>query len=250
MKTQVFRLTLLGLSAMNPTDVAFAEEPVTASFAVVELFTSEGCSSCPPADRLLAELAEDAKKNGRRIFPLAFHVDYWNHLGWTDPFSLPACSKRQEQYTRALGQDRLYTPQMIVNGTEQFVGSDRVRARKAVDSALARLARVSVTLQVSPNATGCAIEYRVSNAPENTLVCVALVESELVTEVQRGENAGRSLRHRNVVREFTTGTFDKRGTGRVSLNTKLSSQKKTRQVIAFVQDRSTMEIVAAMDEGL
>jgi hypothetical protein len=73
-----------------------ALEPAIASFAVVELFTSEGCSSCPPADLVLAELADDAKKNGRRIFPLEFHVDYWNYLGWKDPFTLSASSERQE----------------------------------------------------------------------------------------------------------------------------------------------------------
>lgn len=250
MKSRTLWLTLIGLSCMNPPDNALAEAPATSSFAVIELFTSEGCSSCPPADRLLAELAEDAMKRGQHIFPLAFHVDYWNHLGWTDPFSLPAYSKRQQQYARALGSDRLYTPQMVVNGTEEFVGSDRARARKAVDSVLSRPARVSLTVQASASANGCEIEYRVFKAQENALVCVALVESEFVTEVRRGENAGRSLRHTNVVREFTTGVLDKNGTGRINLNTKLSSQKKTRRVIAFVQDRSTMEIVAATDEEL
>src|ERR1700761_4599853 len=85
--------------------------------AVVELFTSEGCSSCPPADAALAEIVADARKSGAPIFPLAFHVDYWNNLGWTDRFSDPAYSRRQSDYARARKADDLYTPQMIVNGT-------------------------------------------------------------------------------------------------------------------------------------
>jgi len=102
MRKPFFFLTAVCVSHIFLANNILAAEPATASFAVVELFTSEGCSSCPPADKVLGELADDAKKNGRRIFPLAFHVDYWNYLGWKDPFSLPLSSERQEQYGAAL----------------------------------------------------------------------------------------------------------------------------------------------------
>ena len=117
------------------------------SFAVVELFTSEGCSSCPPPDALLAEILEDARKDGRRVFCLSFHVDYWNRLGWTDPYSAPAFSRRQQSYAQAFKNDQVYTPQMIVNGTEEFVGSDRHRSRAAIDAALKRPERVQINLR-------------------------------------------------------------------------------------------------------
>ena len=93
-------------------------------FAVVELFTSEGCSSCPPAEALLNQIHPRAAKSGQRIYTLAFHVDYWDRLGWKDPFSEAAYSQRQNSYANGFGEDRIYTPQMIVNGRGGFVGSD------------------------------------------------------------------------------------------------------------------------------
>ena len=101
-------------------------------FAVVELFTSEGCSSCPPADNLLGEIVKDAQKGQQRVYCLSFHVDYWNSLGWRDPYSDPAFSRRQREYARAFESVQVYTPQMVVNGSTGFVGSDRTaRASKS-----------------------------------------------------------------------------------------------------------------------
>jgi hypothetical protein len=221
-----------------------ALEPARTSFAVVELFTSEGCSSCPPADQVLAELADDAKKTGRRIFPLAFHVDYWNYLGWKDPYSLPASSERQEQYGAALRVGQSYTPQMIVNGKTEFVGSDRRRARKAVDAALALPAQAVVTLRVKADGDGQKIEYQVSDAPKEAVLCVAVVESGLVSQVHRGENAGRTLSHANVVRKFVMVSLGG-PTGSVNLEPEYSSPKRDLQVIAFLQDRRTLAIFGA-----
>ncbi|HEU4536787.1 MAG TPA: DUF1223 domain-containing protein, partial [Polyangiaceae bacterium] len=106
------------------------------AFALVELFTSEGCSSCPPADEALDELAVDAERRGLPVYALSFHVDYWNSLGWVDPFSTSAYTHRQEAYAGRAGSRGLYTPQMFVNGGEGFIGSDRGRARRDVDRAL------------------------------------------------------------------------------------------------------------------
>ena len=90
--------------------------------AVIELFTSQGCSSCPSADQLLSQTINEAKKDGRKIFALSFHVDYWNRLGWADPFSTNEYSQRQRAYAAQLNDNSVYTPQMIVNGSRQFVG--------------------------------------------------------------------------------------------------------------------------------
>src|SRR5262249_24150999 len=103
---------------------------------LVELFTSEGCSSCPPADQLLTSLAEKQPVSGAQIVTLSEHVDYWNRLGWTDPYSSAALSKRQNDYAEQFGGDSVYTPEMVVDGASQFVGSDDYAARDAIENAI------------------------------------------------------------------------------------------------------------------
>jgi hypothetical protein len=240
--TFFFMVACMALLAATKSMVAL--EPATASFAVVELFTSEGCSSCPPADQVLAELAEDAKKGGRRIFPLAFHVDYWNYLGWKDPYSLPISSERQEQYGTALRVNQSYTPQMIVNGNTEFVGSDRRRARKEIDAALTLTTQASVTLRVKADGDRQKVEYQVSGAPKDAVLCIAVVESGLISRVRRGENTGHTLSHANVVRKFVMLSLDAL-TGSLGLESEFSSPKRDLQVIAFLQDPKTMAIFGA-----
>jgi len=224
-----------------------AAETSAPPFAVVELFTSEGCSSCPPADRVLAEIVEDAKKSGKRIFPLAFHVDYWNHLGWEDPFSLAIATKRQRAYGSVLSSNRLYTPQMVVNGTEEFVGSDRGRARKEIDAALARPAKAKVTLHSVADAGRWKIAYEVSGETRGADLYMALVESGLVTQVKRGENAGHTLTHVNVVRSLQSISLDKTSMGDVHVENPGPLHKRDIRFIAFVQERDALRILGASE---
>lgn len=217
-------------------------ESDAAPFALVELFTSEGCSSCPRADKLLAEMDEDARKSGRRIFPIAFHVDYWDG-NWTDRFSSPASTRRQHLYVRALDLRAPYTPQMIVNGTDQFVGLDAKRAKEALDAALQQAAGVGVTLKVVPDGDAWKIAYELTAAPKGSVLCVALVESGLVTKVSRGENGGRTLAHTNVVRSFITVPLGDGIKGEWTWQTGVPVTKNSRW-IAFVQDRE-MAILGA-----
>ncbi|MBX3380724.1 MAG: DUF1223 domain-containing protein [Phycisphaeraceae bacterium] len=180
--------------------------------AVVELFTSEGCSSCPPADRLLAELIEQHAKSGDLI-ALSFHVDYWNSLGWKDPWSSAAATERQQGYRAGLGERSLYTPQMVVGGWVGFVGSDRVRAEREIAAELRREKQVAVTSVASwKGGTKLGTVLRVSTQLKPSgesernvrkwTVLVALVEKGLEADVRRGENAGKKLAHENVVRAF------------------------------------------------
>jgi hypothetical protein len=214
------RLALLLLALLPATAGA-------SGFAVVELFTSEGCSSCPPADRLLADLA---RKPG--VYALEFHVDYWNSLGWRDPYSAAAYSDRQ----RAYGDD-VYTPQMVVNGTNVFVGSNRARAEAAIASALVTTARVSLTARVD----GTRLIYRVIGAPDGARLCVAVVDAHRTTEVARGENAGRTLEHARVVRGFMSEKIA--GGGSVALPAAINGGS----VVAFVQDTKTGAILGATE---
>src|SRR5712691_4372518 len=123
---------------------ALLQKPPGPTPVVVELFTSQGCSSCPPADELIRTLARDGSLRGK-VIPLAFHVDYWDHLGWRDPFSSPQWSARQAAYARALSLDSAYTPQVVINGDRQMVGSDR----RAINDAIARASREKAEARIA-----------------------------------------------------------------------------------------------------
>jgi len=218
-----------------------------APFAVVELFTSEGCSSCPPADALLGEILQEAQKNRRRIFGLAFHVDYWNRLGWTDPYSDVAFSRRQQAYAHAMKNDRVYTPQMIVNGGAEFVGSDRSRSRASIDAALKKPARAAVKLQQEkPSAANSvALTYVVTRAGKGTVLNVAVVEGGAIRQVKQGENGGHTLRHENVVRAFQTVRLDEAGKGSVEMKLPANLVRQKASVIAYVQEADTRAVLGA-----
>jgi hypothetical protein len=162
---------------------------------LLELFTSEGCSSCPPADAALDEMARTQPVAGAEVVPLELHVDYWNRLGWTDPFSASEYSQRQESY----GSD-VYTPQMIVDGTRAFVGSAQsareevARAARESKSSLALEARVDKALHAVVRLGHLADDLPAAH------VWIAVTEDGLSTDVPTGENAGRTLRHAAVVR--------------------------------------------------
>lgn len=178
--------------------------PVGSAVALVELFTSEGCSSCPPADRLLAEIDAEARQRGRPVLCLSFHVDYWDHLGWKDPFSSARWTDRQKRWAKLLRQDGLYTPEMVVNGAEGFVGSRRDAARQALEKALAAPPPVGVRAAVTRASKGLRVSFELAPAPsEACRVVAALVEDGLVSHPDRGENGGRELPHARVVRALS-----------------------------------------------
>lgn len=225
--------------------------PAPAGIAVIELFTSEGCSSCPPADEALADIRASALREEKRVYPLAFHVDYWNRLGWTDPYSDAAYSDRQRAYAEAFRTDEIYTPQMIVNGREEFTGSDRGRAARAIQTALEKPAAVTLTVAAeSLQGDALTVRYTAASSPAGAVVCVAVVESGLETGVKRGENAGRRLRHENVVRAFQRSKLDHGEEGRAVLKLPAAMVRDHARVIAYLQDISTMAILGAADSPL
>lgn len=198
------------------SDPARAADPPAGTMPViVELFTSQGCNSCPPADAFLGELA------GRPdVVALALHVDYWDYIGWKDPFAKRMYTERQRDYARSLWQRFVYTPQMVVDGRYQDVGSDRHAINKLIERAhvdkakqpLVQIVRVDEP-QAEGSASGPPAKVRVESIGfrGTASVWLALYDREHHTEVPRGENAGRRLVDYNVVREFRRiGTFDGR----------------------------------------
>lgn len=217
---------------------------------LVELFTSEGCSSCPPADSLLARLGRVQQVPGAEIIVLEEHVDYWDRLGWRDPFSSAAMSARQSEYGAAFGGREIYTPQMIVDGRTEFVGSDEgdalraIRAASATPKPAVRLSWASgdaLAIQVEPltNAPG-------SNAPQ---VYLAIAENMLHSDVKRGENAGRGLEHDGVVRQLiAVGKTETGSTGfssTVSVRAAGEWRRANLRAIVFVQEPHSRRVLAA-----
>jgi len=206
------RLALVALLVSRFLCLAASVSAQTASRhpVLVELFTSEGCSDCPPADALLAALDTQQFIAGAQAVVLSEHVTYWNHEGWRDPFSFDQMDGRQQQYARQFFLPEVYTPQAVVDGAQQFVGNDATKLRSAVASAAAT-PKVSIAIESAHQAASGAIDFSVrADGPRATLVA-AIAENATSSQVSRGENAGRTLHHVAVVRvlkEFGKGRTD------------------------------------------
>ncbi len=173
----------IGAAAADP-----ASRPI-----VVELFTSQGCSSCPPADAFLAELAQRPE-----LLALSFHVDYWNYIGWDDPFSSAEATQRQRDYGRALGSHVVYTPQMVIDGQWDVIGSKRAAVEKAIAAAAAA---PHLTLAFSgDSASGYRLVLPATALAAPAHVWLVLYDRLHRTEIETGENAGETIENRNVVR--------------------------------------------------
>jgi hypothetical protein len=217
----------------------------TDGFAVVELFTSEGCSSCPAADEAVAKLLNEYQTN---VYVLGFHVDYWNRLGWTDVYSSNKFSERQQQYSNAL-HSTVYTPQAIVNGNTEFTGSDNRKLHAAVDEGLATSG--ATTIQLSANNVNnktVSVSWQLGTPSDNVLN-IALVQSNAESDVRRGENSGKQLHHVNVVRAFTSLT-PKATSGQVTLMLPEGLAAAGCRVIAYIQDAASWKIMGAASAGI
>jgi hypothetical protein len=181
-------LRVLALLLTLSLPAAAADRPV-----LVELFTSQGCSSCPPADAFLAELA--ARDD---VVALSFHVDYWNYIGWQDPFATKWSTQRQRDYGRALAQRYVYTPEIVVDGAAHAVGSERSEVERLIAEARARPGPA-----VSAERSSGQLHVRVGAGVGEGTVWLVRFDPEQVTRVERGENGGRTLRNVNVVRAMT-----------------------------------------------
>ena len=233
------------------SQVVVARAPV-----VVELFTSEGCSSCPPADALLAALDTRQPFGSAEIIAIEEHVTYWDEQGWKDPFSSSSWTTRQYDYAGSLHNGNPYTPQMVVDGTAGFVGSGGIKARQEIEKAAAiPKARVEIS-EVSPIqnnsvALKISVEKLLSAAPKDTAeVILAVTESGLHSSVKAGENVGKELQHSQVLRELKViGVVGKNGQEGFAAQPVVKLDSKWNvgnlRAVVLVQERKSRHILAA-----
>jgi len=223
---------------------------------VVELFTSEGCSSCPPADELLSRMAKQQPIANAEVIALEEHVDYWNELGWVDPFSSGEWTARQQVYAGVLGNGNAYTPQMVVDGKTEFVGSQSRKAWQAVQQAAAeQRARVILRPGNSPDSRTENLSVSITRLPETpgrdtTEVWLAITETGLHSAVKRGENAGEDLHHAAVVRSIRKIGEAKAGdersfSGDATFPLRPEWKRENLHSVVFVQARKSRRILGA-----
>ena len=207
------------------------------SAVVVELFTSQGCSSCPPADALIHDIANDPALRGR-VIPLAFHVDYWDSLGWRDPFSSAEWTQRQARYARTMRINSAYTPQAVVNGRREFVGSNRAALSAALEKASNdKGGEITLTARREGNSLIATIHATV---PANDDLLLAIVEDGVITKIEHGENAGRTITNDAIVRKLVRVK-----PSQTMVTVPLDSAWRNVSATAFVQDRTTLAVGAA-----
>ncbi len=213
-------------------------------FAVVELFTSEGCSSCPPADQLVARIQQEEKDE--RVYILAFHVDYWDRLGWKDAFSDHRYTQRQNRYASWLNLQSIYTPEIVVNGRSEFVGSQEATLRSAILNGLGQAPAAGLEISGIRSAQGkLSWQYIVQHATPNSSLIVALVQRSATTEVKAGENSGRTLAHVQIVRNLSSTSIGPGASGAGSMEIPKGLAGNGYELISFIQNDGNGQIIAA-----
>ena len=212
-------------------------------FAVLELFTSEGCSSCPPADELMAKIQLESK--GKAVYLLAYHVDYWDRQGWKDGYSSADYSNRQIQYGRWLHVSPIYTPQVIVNGRTEFVGSSEPAIRKAISEQLATSPPANLHIRAHLEGEKMIVQYQAVRAAKESRLLIAILQKTGQTRVERGENAGRTLSHVQIVRKLQNEPLGNSGNGSFAIALPKGFNTQNGEVIGLVQDPGNGEILAA-----
>jgi hypothetical protein len=225
----------LGLAACDDASA----RPASSGAVVVELFTSQGCSSCPPADRLLSTLGPPLRDGGPVILPLAFHVDYWNDLGWADPMSTPAWTERQQRYAAAMRGGRVYTPQLVVQGSAHVVGS---RGRSVADAIAAATAVPPVVAHAQRDGDAIVVD---ADGVTGADVFVAVTEDGIATQILRGENAGASARDDHVVRAFARVVAAGARSGRATIAIDKRWRRDRLAVVVLAQRPDDLVITAA-----
>ncbi|MDQ6531478.1 DUF1223 domain-containing protein [Flavobacterium sp. LHD-85] len=219
----------------------FSQNSDKKGFALLELYTSEGCSSCPPADELLGRIQNEY--HDKNVYVLAYHVDYWDKQGWKDIFSNPDFTKRQYDYAQFIGKEPIYTPQVIINGKTDYIGSQETSLRNGIKSALSKPASASLNLDANQNESSISINYNVEGTSKNSRLLIAVVQKEAKSNVKRGENAHRVLSHYQIVRNLQSVDLNKIKKGTASIHLPKNYNAQDFEIIGFVQDMNSGAIL-------
>ena len=230
--------------AASPQGEAQDEAYSGKGFAVVELFTSEGCNSCPPADKVLSQIHAEAERTNTPVYAIGWHVDYWDRLGWPDRFGSREYSLRQRNYARRLNSN-VYTPQMIVNGQNIVYPAQSLdKATEAAEVALRLGSSANIDLTSSLQGNEVTVTYTIDPLPFNSQLALVVVEGDISSKVTRGENTGRTLMHTSTVRAVEwVSSLSPSNTVTIQIPDDVSASNAS--VIAFIQQRSDLRIVAA-----
>ncbi len=231
-------IALLMLSTIRVT----AQSPI-----VIELFTSQGCSSCPAADKLVAKISDESKLKKEDIIVLSFHVDYWNRLGWKDPYSRAEFTERQRNYVRAMGLNSAYTPQAVVNGNEEFVGSNENLLRSTI-AREQKLIRPKKQIQATAKLTNenqIVVNYSINKLESDEEVLILFVLDEVQTKIGKGENEGLLLKEKNVVTEISHSSSN--SSKNILINPITPFQKANSHISLVIQNNKTLKISGGVE---
>ena len=249
----VTAMLLLGARFLS-LEIQAADKPKPANGkrvpVVVELFTSEGCSSCPPADALLRRLDAEQPVEGAEVIVLGEHVDYWNYIGWTDRFSSAQFTERQDSYSRGFNLDSAYTPQMIIDGVRELNGTDERGAKKSIAASAERpKAELQISLSKKDGSEGAYTARIIASGLDpksKSQLYIAVTENGLESQVKKGENDGRFLQHSGVVRKLAPMSgFDPAKPNEATVRIEKDWKPENVRVIAFVQQADRRIVAAA-----
>jgi len=236
------------LCSITLGSVSFVSMEKPKPFAVVELFTAEGCSSCPVADDLLKEMTEILRKEGKEVIGLSFHVTYWNKQGWEDPYSQEIFTERQKKYVQRISPEQLYTPQAVVNGEKEFIGSNPMAFRNEVTEAVSKAPAIEIVASAQKDNDNLVVAYKSNKIQSNTVINIALVETHVKHFIPRGENKNLTLKHYNIVRTFTTSALKSNESIVLSWPDGLVAGNSS--VILYAQHSKSLKIVGATEVSI
>ncbi len=217
-------------------------------FALLELFTSEGCSSCPRADDLLAKVQTEAKD--QPIYVLAYHVDYWDRLGWKDRFSNALFSERQRTYARHLQSGSIYTPQIVINGNKECPNWNASTLQENISHALTTATGATLDLHVTQNNRSLTVKYQATGKTDANQLLIALIQKHAVNKIRRGENEGRTLTHAQIVRALTTVNLKAGLQGTQVIETPSDFTGNGWEIVGFLQNTNNGAVTAATSTPL
>jgi len=221
----------------------FGQNATKKGFAFLELYTSEGCSSCPPADELMGKIQKEYKDSN--VYVLSYHVDYWDKQGWKDVFSNAANTKRQYDYAKYMEKEPIYTPQLIINGKLDYIGSQETAVQNGIRAALSKPAVAEITLEANQQGDKLNLNYNINKISKNNRLYVAVVQKSAKSNVKRGENANRVLSHFQIVRSLNGFALTGNPKGNVSVSLPKGFNAKDFEIIGFVQDMNSGIILGA-----